>query len=536
MASEKETMEGSEKQEGEKGKDPTEVAGKGEVAEVEGDKREEDEGSEKVDGDEEMEEAGKEGDEIGEEREEEGKGGKDEDEEEEDEAKGGNKGKRIGKRGSRGKKTSEAGDLSSPRTPGSERPTRERKTVERFMVTDTPRVSAAKPLSIEKGQGTQFKDIPNVAFKLSKRKADENLQLLHTILFGKKAKAHSLKKNIGLFSGFVWTDNEEKQKAKVKEKLDKCVKEKLLDFCDILNISVNKASTRKEELSAKLFEFLESPHATTDILLAEKENAKKRKSKGSARKSQGSRKSTKKQKVDSDSAKRRKESAAEDDGKSEPSENEDDQDEAAPAAESDAEENVSEEETNDDQDEEEKQNVVEKGSAKQSAIKDTRSSGGKSKTSDKPVGKSSSSKSKKQTAEAESEKNTKPRVTKKQKAEKDASPPGKTASPSKKRSSRSSKKATEKDEDEDSEIAVKEPTREEMHAVVVNMLKQVDFNKATLSDILKQLGAHFEVDLIHRKAEVKDIITEVIQNMSDDEDDEDESGDEDEPGKDAGDD
>ena len=27
-----------------------------------------------------------------------------------------------------------------------------------------------------------------VAFKLSKRKADDNLQLLHTILFGKKAK------------------------------------------------------------------------------------------------------------------------------------------------------------------------------------------------------------------------------------------------------------------------------------------------------------------------------------------------------------
>ena len=31
-------------------------------------------------------------------------------------------------------------------------------------------------------------------------------------------------------------------------------------------------------------------------------------------------------------------------------------------------------------------------------------------------------------------------------------------------------------------------------------------------------GAHFGLDLMHRKAEVKDIITDVINNMSDEED------------------
>ncbi|KAJ6294303.1 hypothetical protein OIU76_022395 [Salix suchowensis] len=56
-----------------------------------------------------------------------------------------------------------------------------------------------------------------------------------------------------------------------------------------------------------------------------------------------------------------------------------------------------------------------------------------------------------------------------------------------------------------------------MHAVVVNILKEVDFNTATLSDILRQLGTHFGIDLMHRKAEVKDIITDVINSMSDDE-------------------
>ena len=90
---------------------------------------------------------------------------------------------------------------------------------------------------------------------------------------------------------------QEKQRAKVKEKIDKCVKEKLMDFCDVLNIPIIKSTSKKvsydrmilvivstiyqlaiillaylwfqEDLSAKLLEFLESPHATTDILLAE---------------------------------------------------------------------------------------------------------------------------------------------------------------------------------------------------------------------------------------------------------------------------
>lgn len=35
--------------------------------------------------------------------------------------------------------------------------------------------------------------------------------------------------------------------------------------------------------------------------------------------------------------------------------------------------------------------------------------------------------------------------------------------------------------------------------------------------ILVILGTHFGIDLMHRKAEVKDIITDVINSMSDDE-------------------
>ncbi|KAL0464089.1 UNVERIFIED_CONTAM: hypothetical protein Slati_0296500 [Sesamum latifolium] len=209
---------------------------------------------------------------------------------------------KIVKNGSIKETRNENGRLP-PRTPVIERPRREKKKVEVVTVGETARRSTNKPFVIEKGQGMQLKDIPNVAFKLSKRKADENLQLLHTILFGKKAKVHTLKKSIGLFSGFVWIENEDKKRAKLKEKIDKCVKEKLLDFCDVLDISVNKATIKKEELSVKLLEFLESPHAKTETLLAEKEKQhkgkKRKRSNGSANKSPSSsnvilRKSTKK--------------------------------------------------------------------------------------------------------------------------------------------------------------------------------------------------------------------------------------------------
>ncbi|PPE00471.1 hypothetical protein GOBAR_DD02484 [Gossypium barbadense] len=62
-----------------------------------------------------------------------------------------------------------------------------------------------------------------------------------------------------------------------------------------------------------------------------------------------------------------------------------------------------------------------------------------------------------------------------------------------------------------------EPSREEIH-------------KTTLSDILQQLGIHFDQDLMHRKAKVKDIITNVINNMSD----EDEEGNESDENADIG--
>ncbi|WVZ18183.1 hypothetical protein V8G54_005505 [Vigna mungo] len=431
-------------------------------------------------------------------------------------------------------------EKKDPVTPTSERPTRERKTVERFSVPSpakSGRSSASKGFTIEKGRGTQLKDIPNgvycssslllccllllvvacplewvfldslslsmvflsgremlllltlVAFKLSKRKPDDNLHMLHTLLFGKKTKAHNLKRNIGQFSGYVWTENEDKQRAKIKERIDKFVKEKLLYFCDVLNIQINKANAKKEELSAKLLEFLESPHATTDILLADiEQKGKKRSRKLTPSKSPGeaSIEIPAKQKQTSQSGKKQKESSDEDqDDKAEISDAKDDsqedEDVPAPNNESDKEESKSEEEEEKPKSRKRASNKAVKESSvgktvdKTSTVKKTSVKDAKNiektpkKTSKKTVAEHDSasasiSKPKQQPA------SKKPKtVSEKQDAKGKAS--------SKKQTDKSSK-ALLKDQgkSKSNKKAKPEPTKTDMHAVVVDILKEVDFN------------------------------------------------------------
>lgn len=431
-------------------------------------------------------------------------------------------------------------DANSPKTPGS-RPTRERKTVDRYFESLVARCSATKPLSIEKGQGTQLKDIPNVAYKLSKRKPDDNLQILHSILFGKKTKAHNLKKNIGQFSGFVWVENEEKQRAKIKEKLDKCVKERLLFFCDILNIPVSKSAAKKDELSVKLLDFLESPHSTTDSLLADKEQkSKKRKSKGKTSKSKGSLekaagKSAKKDQKSGGEKRKRSPKIEEDETDDEPSSTrdesgDDNDDEEVNEVGTDQEGSGSEKEEDEEQEDEEEKPKKKKSNVNVSIKKD---SGNKVTEKPKVVKKDNPAKSPKSVTKSTkvSSNTTSKRgasgadslvTPKKQKVEKKSEEEEnefvKENASDKKKSTKSPAKVSEKEGKEKSGKKAKtEPSNEEIHEAVVNILKEVDFNSATLSDIIRKLGSHFDVDLMHRKAEVKAIITDVINNMSDEE-------------------
>nr|XP_029117823.1 golgin subfamily A member 6-like protein 2 [Elaeis guineensis] len=72
---------------------------------------------------------------------------------------------------------------------------------------------------------------------------------------------------------------DEKERAKVKERIDKCNKERLLLLCQLLDIPDMKVTTKKEVVSAKLLEFLEFPHVTKSVVRAENvERSRKQKS------------------------------------------------------------------------------------------------------------------------------------------------------------------------------------------------------------------------------------------------------------------
>ncbi|PPD91498.1 hypothetical protein GOBAR_DD11577 [Gossypium barbadense] len=416
---------------------------------------------------------------------------------EENREKGAKKGEDSSRKRSSRKPNRGSAEKKEPMTPSSDRPTRERKVVERYSVPSVARSSTPKPLSIEKGAGSQLKDIPNVAFKLSKRKYDDNLQLLHMILFGKKAKPQRLKRNIGQFSGYVWVENE-------------------------------------EELSAKLLEFLVSPCATTDILLAEKEQkGKKRKATPSKNIASGetSEKSAKKRQSTPQGGEKRKRSSKVE---------EKDEDVESPVSEDDSHEDDVDTTVKEESDDEETNSKEEEDAPKKSSNKSTSkkiamdrpdsklketSASGKKLTSAKSSRKSSGSTSKQGASDGDRTPGSKLKgsASKKQKVGKEGSIDVKLSTksevPGKKQMNKSPAKVSTKTQGKgkSSKKPKAEPSREEINEVVVDILKKVDFNTATLSDILRQLGTHFDLDLIHRKAEVKDIITEAINNMSDDE-------------------
>ncbi|XP_059591308.1 DEK domain-containing chromatin-associated protein 4 isoform X1 [Vitis vinifera] len=483
------------------------------------------------------------------------------------------KGRSSGERVKDKVKEVEEKKVKEPRTPAAStiaRPVRERKSVER-LVASIERDST-KEFHIEKGRGTALKDIPNVAYKLSKRKSDDTFKLLHTILFGRRGKAFQVKNNISRFSGFVWHENEEKQKIKVKEKFDKCVKEKLLEFCDVLDISIAKTTTRKEDIVTKLIEFLVAPHPTTTVLLAEKEQVvhlnfkfiikmplygtmfllwllsfyvcsiyqsikgKKRKrvvkrnsSMSGSTSSKRSAKSRRKTE-DTDTMEEKKSiHDSEDDSEEEDDKNEEEENEnGIPERSEDeiSEHSESEEKGNESEDESEEEIVKRKRDSKKTPVK--KESAGKAKTKKTPTPKKSISppkRSKKLSSnrsKADDDSDTSPKVFSRKKKNEVAK--GRSSTPKKSVSKEKPGKKAVKGKDKPKEDK-SSPSDDELRNAICEILKEVDFNTATFTDILKQLARQFETDLTARKSSIKLIIQEELTKLADEVDDEDEEGD-----------
>ncbi|KAG6756295.1 hypothetical protein POTOM_039721 [Populus tomentosa] len=479
----------------------------------------------------------------------------------------GERSKQRGKRKNDGrkaemKKVMEEKKEPEPRTPTFDRPQRERKCVERLVATVDK--DAAKEFQIEKGRGIPLKDIPNeqwvievipenvfstVAFKLSRRKADDTFKLLHTILFGRRGKALQIKSNISRFSGFVWHQNEGKEKSKVKEKFDKCNKEKLLEFCDVLDIPITKVTTKKEDVVTKLLDFLVVPHATTSDLLAEKEKenvSKKRKrvAKSSTSGSTPSKRSAKSRRKAADNSKRRdKKSTSDTEDESEEEKAEEDEEEEEQEQENVEEQNEkgalekSDAEISEHSESEEKNESVEEseensGKHKKRSATSLRKKApyGKAKTrisvshksspSVKRTPKKSSSKHILSDEDSDASPKVSPMKKKTEKVSKEKHLPSRKST-SKENTGKKVGKGKEKAKVKENKLM---PSDDELRDAICEILKKVDFDTATFTDSLKLLARRFDTDLTTRKSSIKLVIQAELTKLADEGDDEDGEG------------
>jgi len=409
-----------------------------------------------------------------------------------------------------GSKSKEAKSLLNTPSPyGTNRPQRERKTVERLVeVIDK---EPNKNFVVEKGQGTPLKDIPSVAHRISRKKPSD-LKFLHSILFGRKGKAVDFKGHILQFSGFVWHESDEKQRAKAKEKLDKCVKDTLLDLCWTLGIPTPKANIRKEDIVSKLLDFIAEPHSAAESWGSDDQgsNSKKRKRGGeSASKTpDGTPSRSRKKFVDDGTSSKRQNKALQYDTEEDES------------MKSDSEENIDE-----DSDEAADKQEVDYGSGKEKAgkkLSEVKESSGKKKSNTGSGHKSG--------PPNKIIKNLVKKVSSKIHEEKE-SPNGSAKVFSRKKKptaekeikeKKSSGKKVTKGKGESAEAVL--PSKDDLRKTITEILKKVDFNTATFSDILKKLDNHYKMDLTPKKEAIKVMIQDELTKLSEEDEGE---GDED---------
>ncbi|KAI5074260.1 hypothetical protein GOP47_0010221 [Adiantum capillus-veneris] len=467
-------------------------------------------------------------------------------------------------------------------TPLIDRPARERKSIERFADSVEKEKEKPKEFKIEQGSGTCLRDIPNVVFKLSKRKtSDETVQLLHKLLYNKRVKPNQVKANILQFSGFVWGSNEEKEKSKMKEKLEKIVKENLFQLSDLLDLSITK-TTKKEDVVVRVFEFLECPHKTTEKLVQEEEQRLKEKkrtktpAKGKRKKgsSQTPRKRLKQEENDDEQDEEVEEEEQEEEAQEEPEEEEPEEapvkkktikikEPSRDAKSSSAKKTKKRSASNSsahvedvDEDAEEPVEEPEEVEAEHEEPEEPKRKRSKNKKYEddtvpvspkKGVKKSVKKKSVYEPGEEDLDDDIKEVKSKplskvsKNEAPKEVKTPAGGSSKEKKKSASSSTKASskkkKKDHDEDapeakskkgrgaSHSASKEesesspvPPDEDLRAAICELLREADFSTVTFTDVVKQLGSKFDVDLSQNKAHVKTLIQEEISKIVDEDD------------------
>ncbi|KAJ6886429.1 hypothetical protein NC651_026961 [Populus alba x Populus x berolinensis] len=302
----------------------------------------------------------------------------------------------------------------------------------------------------------------------------------------------------------------------------------------------------QEDVVTKLLDFLVAPHATTSDLLAEKEKEKvnkkrKRVAKSSTSGSTPSKRSAKSRRKAADNSKRRdKESTSDTEDESEEEKAEEDEEEEEQEQENVEEQNEngalekSDAEISEHSESEEKNESVEEseensGKRKQRSATSLRKKApyGKAKTrisvshksspSVKRTPKKSPSKHILSDEDSDASPKVSPMKKKTEKVSKEKHLPSKKST-SKENTGKKVGKGKEKAKVKENKLM---PSDDELRDAICEILKKVDFDTATFTDILKLLARRFDTDLTARKSSIKLVIQAELTKLADEGDDED---------------
>ncbi|XP_030765269.1 protein DEK-like [Sitophilus oryzae] len=131
---------------------------------------------------------------------------------------------------------------------------RERKNVQRFEEDFKANDKDSGKLEIDEGSGTALGEIPRIEASIVRFK-NEDLKILHRILFKTEGKTSLLKKNIKKFNGFVF----KKDSDDYKKKVDACKKlevKSLKSLCEMLDL---EKKGNKDDITERILDFLLEP-------------------------------------------------------------------------------------------------------------------------------------------------------------------------------------------------------------------------------------------------------------------------------------
>lgn len=150
-------------------------------------------------------------------------------------------------------------------TPGG----RDRKKVEHYKPPEAPMAKTAT--TVQEGEGTKLREIPNVHFKLSKIPGREELmELLHDVLYRRKGQASTRKRGILDFSGFTFpAASQEAELQKVAAKLGRMTATALNQLLDIFELPRGAGEEGHKDAKVKrISDWLVKPEATSTKDLA----------------------------------------------------------------------------------------------------------------------------------------------------------------------------------------------------------------------------------------------------------------------------